>query len=207
MCGRYALRISIEELIEKYGISKKGPDINPRDEIFPTDIAPVVVENRGQREIRQYKWGFNLSFTNKLIINARGETIEKKNVFKKAFLNQRCIIPATAFFEWKKEGRKKTKYRIFLKDNTVISLAGIFDTFTFENGEMIDCFTIITTSPSEQLNKIHDRMPVILQKEEEKYWLDNYFYNLEYLKQVIKPYPGELIIQPENNQLSLDFNN
>ncbi len=205
MCGRYALKITIEELIERYGITEGNFDINPREEIFPTDWASVLIENKGKREIYKFKWGFKPPFTRIPIINARGETLDQKKIFKKAFLNKRCIIPASAFYEWKKAGPKKVKYRIYHQYNKIISLAGIFDTFTSEKGERINCFTIITTSPTVQLNEIHDRMPVILEEREEKYWLDNSTGDQEYLKKMLKPYPGKLIIKPENQQLSLDF--
>lgn len=205
MCGRYALKITIEELIERYGVTEYDFDINPREEIFPTDWAPVLLENEGKRKISKLKWGFKPPFTSRPIINARGETLDQKSIFRKSFLSRRCIIPASAFFEWKKEGPEKVKYRIFHKDNKIISLAGIFDTFTSENGERLNCFTIITTSPAGQLKEIHERMPVILEKGEEKYWLDNSNSDQEYLKKMLKPYPGRLVIEPENQQLSLDF--
>lgn len=71
--------------------------------------------------------------------------MDKKKTFKKPFQKKRCIIPVSAFFEWKKQADRKIKYKIYLKDQDVFSLAGLYDNFTNKSGESINAFTIITT--------------------------------------------------------------
>ena len=111
-----------------------------------------------------FKWGFSPSFANNLIINARSEIITTKYIFKKSFYNKRCLLPATGFFEWKTERNQKIKHKIQLKDQNIFSFAGLYDSFTNEDGQKIPCVTIITTSANSKIETVHNRMPVILKQ-------------------------------------------
>lgn len=207
MCGRYYLKITIDKLIKKYGIFDGEIDYTPADEIFPSDQVPVVIQEKNkEKKIKLFKWGFNPGFTRGLIINARGETVDKKPIFKNCFMQKRCLVPASGFFEWKDIGKRKIKYRISLKDKNVFSLAGIFDTFKDKDGNNIQSFTIITTNPNDKLKNIHNRMPVILQQKDETYWLDNNFSDTDTLKNMLKPYSSlSTIVKPDTDQLKLSL--
>lgn len=206
MCGRYYLKITIDKLIERYGILNNEMDSITDGEIFPSNRAPVIIQQENKKELRLFKWGFKPSFTNRLIINARAETIDKKPTFKNAFFGSRCLVPASSFFEWQTKGKQKIKYKISLKNMDIFSLAGIFDIFKDDNGNNIQSFTVITTEPNNKLKKIHNRMPVIIPRENEDYWLDNNPVDFKILKDMLRPYPEEaLLIEPDSDQLKLNF--
>ena len=213
MCGRYFLLVKLNELKKRYGIEAADIDYHPPGEVFPTHRVPVIVENEkdNKRNIEKFKWGFSPSFTNNSIINARAETIADKNLFKNPFQEKRCIIPANLFYEWKDTASNKVKYEIGIKDREIISLAGIYNTFKDNNGDKIDCFTIITTNPSKKISRIHSRMPVILTDDGEDKWLiSNNNNNIEKLKELLTPYQDEKIEidradNSQSEQLELPF--
>ena len=98
MCGRYALDADIDMLIERYKAIIVDTNFNRRSEIFPTDTVPVV-RHMNDAQIDYLKWGFTPSYAKGPLINARAETIDVKLSFKDSFINRRCLIPATSFFE------------------------------------------------------------------------------------------------------------
>ena len=193
MCGRFSLDVSIDVLIERYKAIKNMEEFKLPDEIFPTNTVPIVI-NKDNIQLSMMKWGFMPEFTKKPIINARAETADIKPLFRNSFYNKRCLVPATSFFEWENLDGKKIKRRISVKGENIFSLAGLYNIFRDKNGQEQESFTIITTDANENMKKIHHRMPVILPKEMEEYWLDINFRNLDTLKSMMKPYDGEIII-------------
>ena len=193
MCGRYKQGAALHALMKRYLINKKlEKDYVPQNEVFPSQVVPAVVD-QGERELKLIKWGFTMSFKKGLIINARGETVESKPLFKRAFLERRCLIPAEGFFEWKKEGGRSEKYLITLEDGSLFSMAGIYSQFKDNSGEEFEGFVIITTAPNKQLADIHNRMPVIFSREKEELWLNPEIKDAALLKSLLVPYEGEEI--------------
>ncbi len=175
MCGRYFLNIELNKLANRYNINDIPDElINYQGEIFPSNDAPVVYNDTNKKKIGLMNWGFRTSYSNNLVINARSETVHKKNLFKESFHTRRCIIPVTGFYEWKKVNDKKEKYFISIKKKEYFSLAGIYDFFNIGGNEKM-AFTILTKDAPDELINIHDRIPVIIQKGEEKEWLENKF--------------------------------
>ncbi|ACL70074.1 SOS response-associated peptidase [Halothermothrix orenii] len=193
MCGRYILSVDIYRIITRYGIEEAGFDFAPRAEIFPSEKAPVVTREGNKKQLRLFKWGFSPKFTRWLIINARGETIDKKPTFRESFFKRRCLIPATGFFEWKKTENGSQRYKITVNGEDIFSMAGIYDIFTDKNGVEVPCFSIITTRPNKKIKNIHNRMPVILSPESEELWLNPDREEPGILKELLRPYPGEEI--------------
>lgn len=171
MCGRYALDADIDQLIERYKAIVMETQFSRKKEIYPTQIMPVI-KGGEKRVITQAKWGFTPAFAKKPLINARGESVYEKITFKKPFLTNRCIVPATSFFEWEVVDNKKVKRSIRLKNNEIFSMAGLLNDYQDEEGNVITTYTIITTTANNDMKKIHDRMPVILTKEQEDIWLN-----------------------------------
>lgn len=173
MCGRFFLNITPEELENKYGIKNIPQEIKlNRKEIFPSDDSLVVYENN--KKVGLMNWGFRPSYSNNLVINARSETVHKKKLFKESFHTRRCLILANGFYEWKKEASKKEKYYITSQNDNLISLAGIYDSFSIDGKQKL-AFCILTKDAPQKLINIHDRIPVIIKKEDEKEWLKNSF--------------------------------
>ena len=185
MCGRFSLDTDINDLFLRYSIIEKLIDFKPREEVFPSQICPVVLNDR-ENKIVEMKWGFKTSFSKNLIINARSETVYEKPTFKESFLSRRCIIPATNYYEWEVVDNKKVKRRIGLKGISIISLAGIYN-----NGN----FTILTTNAHRDIEYVHNRMPVIIPMKSEAIWLDNNIKDISLLKQMLKPVDLEYIVE------------
>jgi putative SOS response-associated peptidase YedK len=191
MCGRYSFSHSKDKIEKRFGIKVEEP-WKPRYNIAPTQEMPVVT-NKNPKEFSIFKWGFipNWSLDESVaanLINARSETVFTKAPFKHAIKEQRCLIPADGYFEWKKEGKLKVPYRITLNSDDAFTFAGIWDSWERpSDGEIINTYTILTTSSNKLLREIHERMPVILSKDLEKYWLDNKLSDTD-INELMKPF-------------------
>lgn len=128
-------------------------------------------------------------------LNARFESLHEKPSFRN-FLTNRCIIPATGFFEWQNIGGKKIPWYIGLENGDIMHLAGIYSTWNnTETGESIDTFTIITIPANPLLEKIHNtkkRMPAILKPQNANLWLDKNL-SITSFPEIIKPIEQELL--------------
>ena len=107
-----------------------------------------------------------------MMINARAETLHTKPSYQKPLRSQRCLIPASYFFEWKETKKGKVAYLIRLKNHEMFAFAGLYDVNDKAEGKEIKTYTIITTVPNSLIEPIHNRMPVILKKTTENIWLD-----------------------------------
>ena len=165
MCGRYYISIEESELLEivKEVQSKVDAPVKT-GEIFPTNIVPVIPSGGKPQAM---KWGF-LKFDGKgHIINARSETAAEKAMFRKPLHEGRCLIPASNYFEWMTVDGKKQKYAISSGD-TPLYMAGLY---RYEKGSNLPSMVILTRDAVPEISFIHDRMPVILTKEQQLNWL------------------------------------
>ncbi len=171
MCGRFLLTAEIEEVIGSYNIRLRDDvaDLSKGDK-YPGTKIPVIIKE-WDKELKLFRWGFKLKGSKKDLINARMETAFDKPLFKRAFYENRCIIPANAFYEWKTEDNGKIKYRISVKGSSLFPMAGLYKHFIDENNDSYIGVVILTCPANEQMSPIHDRMPVILKKEDEEIWL------------------------------------
>jgi len=170
MCGRYYIAIDDDELrdigeeAEKIVRAYSEPiPMKMQGEIFPTDVVPVKT---GRDRYVPMKWGF-ANFDKKLIINARSETALQKPMFKKPMTESRCLIPASGYYEWKRDGAKKVKYQFFAPDGAIY-LAGCY---RMEKGSPLRAFVILTRQAENGLEAFHDRMPVIIPRNYAESWL------------------------------------
>jgi putative SOS response-associated peptidase YedK len=176
MCGRYSFILEDEMIRERFGVTVRSAIYKARYNCAPTQKL-AVISNENPNVLSLYRWGLipfwakDPAIGNKLI-NAKSETILEKPSFKNAFKSKRCLVLSDGFYEWKKEGLK-TPYRITRRDGTAFAMAGIWDKWIDQNGEEIHSFAILTTTPNSLMAKIHDRMPVILDRKTEKRWIEN----------------------------------
>ena len=197
MCGRYSLNKSKIELEERFQ-AEMLPDFKPRYNIAPTQLVPVIT-SQSPKGFSFFYWGITPDFgKNKPVaqklINARAESVNDKVSFKSSFEKRRCLIPADGFYEWKKLGKKtKIPYRFTLREDELFAFAGIWEDYETVSGEIQHTFLIMTTSPNEIVSEIHDRMPVILNRQMEKKWLDNYTSESELLS-MLQPYPSDQML-------------
>lgn len=179
MCGRYTLYTEFLKLIERFEIDwvpdQIGEDYKPRYNIAPTQKILAVTEEEGRRVIRAYHWGLIPSWAKDpsighSLINARIESVLTKNSFKQSFQRRRCLILADGFYEWKRAEGKRPYY-LTLPNREPFAMAGLWDRWQSPTGDLILSCTILTKNASEEIRPIHDRMPLILTKEEEEKWL------------------------------------
>lgn len=195
MCGRYSFAPDLKIVNEHYDITIKDGELTPDYNCAPTRSLPVIT-GLNPNELSIFRWGLipfwakDASIGNKLI-NARAESVAEKASFKNAFRRRRCLVPADAFYEWRVAENTKGKipYRIFLPEQGVFSMAGLWEQWKNQEGEMVNTFTIITTTPNELMAEIHNRMPVILHREDEKNWLQST--DEKELADLLKPFPAK----------------
>ncbi|MBT5648305.1 MAG: SOS response-associated peptidase [Rhodospirillaceae bacterium] len=181
MCGRYTLSITPEMLRTLINFSVT-PNLEPRFNIAPTQMAPVVRgDGEGGRKIDLLRWGLIPSWSKDMsgasrLINARGETVAQKPSFRNAYQECRCLIPVDGFYEWRKEGDIKQPFRIGFQGGKPFVFAGLWETWTAPDGadnagETIETYTIITTDANTKIAPIHHRMPVIVDPADFDRWL------------------------------------
>lgn len=194
MCGRYSFAPDLKIVNEHYNISVNDGDIVPNYNCAPGQYLPVIT-NVNPDKLSFFRWGLIPSWAKEesignRLINARSETVTEKASFRKAFRSQRCLVPADAFYEWKKTNgdSRKIPYRIYLLHQPLFSMAGLWEVWKNPEGELVFTFTILTTTPNELVADIHNRMPVILKKEDESSWLKTS--NDAFLKNLLKPFPA-----------------
>ncbi|MEL6988520.1 MAG: SOS response-associated peptidase, partial [Bacteroidota bacterium] len=164
--------------------------------VAPTHMCPLIT-NDDQNHFQYFRWGL-IPFWAKDVkvgykmINARIETIQTKSAFKRSLEKRRCIVPFDGFYEWKKTKDGKVPYRIKLMDDGIFTIAGLWEKWKSDNGEFIFSFTLITQEPNDTLAPIHDRMPAMLLKDQEKLWLDKDMPTEDALA-MIKPFPDDLL--------------
>lgn len=213
MCGRYTIGVNynkLNEIVEsKYNINEI-PEFNlPRFNVAPMQDVISIINDGKKYRIGTFKWGFIPYFANSekigyKMINARKETLANKPVFKHSFLHKRCVILADGFYEWKKVNNEKIPIRYKLKNEELFSFAGLWSTYTREDNSKLYTCTIITTEPNKIVSPIHNRMPVILNDEAEKLWLNPNIMDLEMLSSLLNPYDSEIM---EAYQVSKVVNN
>ena len=160
MCARFEIIQSIFKLAERYSLSTvpKQPTVH-KIEKRPTDEAFILTEHSTGVNL---KWGFQMAWSEKPLINARAERLLEKPSFEQTH-NNRCLVPASAWFEWRKDGSKKHKNRIGLHGVDIFTMAAIHD------GES---FCILTCAPANDIAHIHNRMPVLVPESLHDNWLN-----------------------------------
>lgn len=172
MCGRFQLESDIKELIKTYNIENQKIEVYDKGDFYPSQNAPIIIQDN-RRSLKTAKWGFELKDKKKLVINARAETIMTKPMFKNSIHTTRCIVPANLFYEWKDEGgNKKVKYGIKSKNDSLLSLGGVYKIYLDENLEKRLKFVIITTAADDNIRDIHSRMPLFIKDNQVDYWLN-----------------------------------
>jgi putative SOS response-associated peptidase YedK len=172
MCGRYEAGQK-QKIAEAFHVSVNLEDFyfSPGTEAAPGSIQPVIYMKSGLREVAEMRWGFKLP--DRLVFNARSESIADSPFWKDMLSKRRCIVPAGSFFEWKKAAPEpRPKYKLSVKGRLVLGMAGVWQPWINpKTGSWEDTFAIITTDANVKMGEIHNRQPVILEPREYAEWL------------------------------------
>lgn len=194
MCGRFTLHLPAEVIAGIFGVELMK-DLTPRFNIAPSQMSPVVCQAAGARRMSVMKWGLiphwakapRHDFT---MINARAETVDAKPAFRTPFHFRRCLVVADGFYEWRRDGKVKEPYHVALTEGGVMPFAGVWDQWKGEEGESVESFAIITCPANSLVSQLHERMPVIIGKDEYDAWLDPGT-PLDEVKSLLRPFPAE----------------
>ena len=198
LAARYGRNLSVVEIAEKILKEQKQYRVNA----FSFPDCPIVT---AELELQSFRWGLIPFWTKdekqadeikRMTLNARADTIFSKPSFREPIRSKRCIVPSTGYFEWRHEGIRKIPYYIYVKDEPIFSMAGIYDSWLDKStGEAISTFSIITTEANPLTDYIHNtkhRMPAILSREDEEMWLDPALDKAD-IGELLLPFPADLM--------------
>jgi putative SOS response-associated peptidase YedK len=176
MIDRYSITATAAQISEHFAVDV--PEFyHAHYNASPTQLLPVITSSTPQGMSLFYwgtsrEWAKNKTLSEKFI-NLRAEDFDEKPTLKKALRAHRCIIPADGFYGWKKVGKKTSiPYRFVFKSPHIFSFPGLWEEFEDTEGQQIQTFAIITVAADGVVNTIQERMPVILNRQAEKLWLD-----------------------------------
>ena len=214
MCGRFA----------RYSTSSQFSEtiipflVNSREEICgsfnisPSQKALIVRENDGHHVGISMKWGLEPNWIrpgkNRLIINGRSETIDKKSLFRVSFRFKRCLVLCDGYYEWKntRTGLKKPYY-VHSPNEKPFCMAAIFDNKKSNLGDIDERFIIITKPAHLSVSDIHHRMPIRLEKDAQVEWLNQANNSMIELKELLRSVDSEWTAYPVSNFVNAPVNN
>jgi len=176
MCGRFSLGSPESELYEEFGLLPPD-DYRPRYNIAPSQDVLAVAGTGDAARLGRLRWGLvpawakDPSIGNRMI-NARAETLAEKPSFRDAFRRRRCLVLADGWYEWRREGSRKTPMRITLRSGRPFAFAGIWERWSPADAEPLLTCAIVTRAAVPAVAPVHDRMPLVLGPEERRHWLD-----------------------------------
>ena len=193
MCGRFALTVKPSELQAAFDLDFVPPALSPTDSYYPGRGIPAVV-NAAERVVEILYWGLIPPWAKDISIakhtfNARCETLRTKASFRNAYIRRRCLIPATAYYEWRTANDRKIPYRFSLRDTSVFMLAGLWEYWVDSSGNEVYSAAVITCPAGNGLESYHDRMPVIFDKYNCWQWMEDR--PLDELDQMLMPIDAE----------------
>lgn len=177
MCGRFAVTLPTDAMAQLFDALPANdlPEV-PDYNVCPTTRIATVRAEEGQRRLAPMRWGFLPQWYKSptdgpLLINARAETIADKPAFRAACRARRCLIPATGFYEWTKDGDgNRLPWYIRRADGGTLAFAGIWQDWA-RDGEALRTCAIVTTAANTKMQAIHHRMPVVLEPADWPLWL------------------------------------
>jgi putative SOS response-associated peptidase YedK len=173
MCGRFTLTTP-DQITDELGVAVPT-DAPARYNVCPTDPV-IAIANRGERRAEWMRWGLVPHWADSpaigaKLINARAETAADKPAFRDALARRRCLIPASGFYEWKREGKLRRPFYVRRADRRLLVLAGLWERWKPPGGDWLISCSIVTTAANPPVAAIHDRMPVVVSREDHERWL------------------------------------
>lgn len=194
MFDRYSLAATADQLQQFFSVDPHGLG-KPRYNAAPAQLLPVIT--LGSQGLSHFYWGTAPEWSKnkpigEKIINTRIEQIVERPTIRKQLKKQRCIVPADGFYGWKKIGKKTVvPYRFELKPKGMFAMAGLWDEYDDEDGNMIHTFMVITVPSTSAVAEISERMPAMLTRDEIAVWT-NAEASEEQLLDCLHPFAGQL---------------
>ena len=199
MCGRFTLKTDPKVIASQFQVSSiailegsiadltspakkldqiESDPFRPNFNVAPTHQIPAIVSQNEERLLAVFAWGLIPSWAKdpaigSRMINARSETAAEKPSFRSALVKRRCIVPADGWYEWQGSPGKKTPYYFSAPNESVLGLAGIYESWKQPDGQMLWSAAILTQEARPDFSYIHDRMPVLLTPELQDTWLNS----------------------------------
>lgn len=177
MCGRFTVAVSAQLLLDEFGVEPQE-EFQPRYNVAPQQDVPVIGRNaEGEDRFAMLRWGLVPGWAKsprdvKGTINARAETLLDRPSFREPFLHRRCLVVADGFYEWLRTAGARQPWLFHLVNRRPFAFAGLWDSWRDENGDKLFSCAIVTTRANGVVAPIHDRMPVILDRDARTSWLD-----------------------------------
>ena len=213
MCGRKTLTWDIQSIITDLTIDHwLANDFQPSYNIAPTQLSPILYEKENSRIIETMQWGLiphwskDQSISPKMI-NARSETILEKPSFQNLINQNRCIIIADGYYEWKNSRQHSQPYYIYHENHALLPMAGLWTTWQSEENIQIHSYTIITTTAQPEIDHIHTRMPIILNPKDIDQWIQCDTVSSHKALQLLIPYSIPLSFHPVSSKINSTKNN
>lgn len=207
-----------DDVAKRFNLASRPDDLRENYNVSPSQIMPVVTEDdSGRRQLELMRWGI----PRKLFLN--GQSVEKELIntradkafgrfWRRTVTGQRCLVPATGFYEWKKSAGGKVPFFIHPKQLDLYAFAGIWDSWESEDKQKVKVYSIMTTEPNKEMKAVHNRMPVILHPADEDSWIKPSNDKPETLGELLLPFEdggldiyevSRAVNSPRNNQKSL----
>ena len=195
MCGRYRLSRRKQIIEEYFDAADWQDDWNPRYNIAPIQPVPVIRQHPKEpiRQISLMKWGLVPHWAKDAsgaasTINARSETAATKPAFRDPLKFRRCLVPADGFYEWQRRFSAKQPFCFEVGDGELFAFAGLWERWGDPSGQWVKSCSILTTIPNAVTSAVHDRMPVILGRDDYDVWLDPGMQNVAAISELLKPF-------------------
>ena len=214
MCGRFFQDLSEQDVRAYFGAepsdsvheAARAPryNIGPGQPIWTIRVNPKT----GERTLDALHWGLIPHFARDKkgayrCINARAETIDRTASYRAAFGRRRCLVVARGFFEWRSEGKHKQPFAIMPSDGVPLAFAGVWENWLDkESGEWVRSVAIITTEANAALRSLHDRMPVVVAKEDFARWLGEEPASVDALKSLLRPDERRYEVWPVDRRMN-----
>jgi putative SOS response-associated peptidase YedK len=198
VCGRYRLSRRKQIIEEYFETAPWDDDWSPRYNIAPTQPVPVIRQHPKEpiRQLSLMRWGLIPHWAKygsiaASTINAKSETAATKPAFRDPLKYRRCLIPADAFYEWKRNGTSKHPYCFVVNNGELFAFAGLWDGWKDASGNWTKSCSILTTTPNAVTATVHDRMPVIVHPDSYDLWLDPGMNKVSELSKLLVPFDAK----------------
>ena len=209
MSDRFVLDSSKEEVEQVFGVTSQRDDFfDPKYNISPGGLVPVVFTESDERKILKFYWGLipedaDSEQEGKPHFEYPMEELGEDEWVDACFEQRRCLIPASGFYKWKTSKKKNTPFYIRLLNNRVMAFAGVYSVWKADSGRELHSCTMLTTEANVLVQPVSDRMPVIIRRENYAEWLGEKSVDSSRINTMLKPYQ---LTEMAVNRVSEDVN-